>query len=43
MKELIIKKGEVMIVYVYENGKQIDKFEIKVNVNNYLCSNRVKE
>jgi len=42
MKELIIKKGETMIVYVYENGKLIDTFEIKVNVNNYLCSNRVK-
>lgn len=42
MKELIIKKGEVMIVYVYENGKQIDKFEIKVNVNDKLISERVK-
>ena len=42
MKELIIKKGEVMIVYVYENGKQIDKFEIKVNCNDKLISERVK-
>jgi len=42
MKELIIEKGETMIVYVYENGKQVDKFEIKVNVNDKLISERVK-
>lgn len=49
MKELIIKppikidKQETRIVYVYENGKQIDKFEIKVNCNNHLVGERVKE
>jgi len=48
MKELIIKppikidKQETRIVYVYENGKQIDKFEIKVNCNDNLCINKLK-
>jgi hypothetical protein len=42
MKEISIHKGETQIVYIYDKGKLIDKFEIKVNVNNYLCSNRVK-
>jgi len=45
MKELkVIKldKEETRIVYVYENGVLVDKFEIKINKNDYLCSNRVK-
>lgn len=33
MKELILQKGEEIICYVYENGKQIDKFKIKLNCN----------
>lgn len=33
MKELIIEKGEEIICYVFQNGKQIDKFKIKLNCN----------
>jgi len=33
MKELIIKKGEVIRVYIYENGKCIKKFDLTLNCN----------
>jgi len=37
-----LDKSETMIVYVYEKGILIEKSEIKVNVNNNLCINKVK-
>ena len=42
MKEIKIEKGEVVCVYVYDKGVLIEKSEIKVNVNNNLCINKVK-
>ena len=33
MKELILQKGEKIVCYVYENGKEIDKFTLKLNCN----------
>lgn len=34
MKEIIIKKGEVIEVFVYERGDLIDRFKLKLNCNN---------
>lgn len=33
MKELILQKGEKIVCYVYENGKEVDKFTLKLNCN----------
>jgi len=42
MKEIIIDKSEIVKVFIYDKGKLLETYELKINKNDYPCINKTK-